>query len=317
MGNQCSCLGQNKRDSSEVEVPQRESEEQIYSDKMVDSDSKRVSNHPIHTSDDNIIPLTVNAKLLLKYKQPKDDPAAKKADFIEEEVKKMIRGSKVSQNKMDSLVKSPIPSRCQSIKSARKSPQITSDLKMIRTKKLEEPYEPSLLFLGESGVGKTSIIYKICYNQFDFYHIPTINAERILYNTKHESAAYQVNFIDTCGLPEYKSELDELTLNSDFLVYIIDLTDQRSFTYVKNLILSELENQSDKLKSKNYLGKIILGNKFDLAGRNKELKATVKEFAERQKISYFEVSAQNNLNLVKFIKQCLEVFYNQKVSKVK
>lgn len=313
MGNQCGCLGQNKRDTSEVEVPQRESEEQISSDKRDDIDTKRFVNNTIQTNDENSVPLTINAKLsLLKYKQAKDEPISKK-EHVEEEAKKMIRGSNVSQNKIDSLTKSPIPSRCQSIKSIRKSPQITADLKNIRTKKLEEPYEPSFLFLGESGVGKTSIIYKICYNQFDSYHIPSINAERINYNTKHANFNYSVNFIDTCGLPEYKSELDELTLNSDFLVYIVDLTDTRSFTYIKDLILSECGSQMSR--SKTYLQQIILGNKFDMAARNKELKAAVKEFADNQHISYIEVSAKNNLNLVKFLNQCLEVYYCQRVTK--
>lgn len=309
MGNQCNCWKEYRNQNTEVVVPERETEQML----QPQPDFKEyIQSEAVVSKEEEIAqPFSKNSRNnLCIYKNVSED--LNPPDNQDEDKKKYLRGGKVSQNKTESFVRSPMPSRNASSLSIRKSPQISTELKLMKTKKLEEPYEVSVLLLGSSGVGKTSIIFKIVYNQFDLYHIPSINAEKIEYDIKHNNRMYHVSFIDTCGLAEYKSELDELSLNCDFLVYAVDLTDNSSFTYVKDLIMADQENQG--VFKRNHLQRIILGNKSDIAGRSKSLKTLVKEFADNKGIAYHEVSAKNNLNLMKILKECLDFFYDTKVA---
>lgn len=312
MGNQCSCWTQTKREIiMEVDVPQRESEENIKAIKTIEKvDSIIKTNQEPHlfmTEECLMQTFQCNTKPVVTSKQ--DHGAEKTLVNFEdlEEEKKTVFSSIVNPKVIERFVKSPSASGRHTPKSSRKNSHISERIGQLKKKKLVEPYKPCITFLGESGVGKTSLIYKVCHNQFDSYHIPTIKAEQIVYDTKHEGASYAVSIIDTCGLPEYKSELDELKLNSDFLIYTVDLTDSRSFVYIKKLI-DDHSKSNGNIKD-DCPHQIILGNKVDLTNRNKELKESVKLYAEAAKIPYFEVSAKTNFNLVKFMKHCLEAFY--------
>lgn len=312
MGNQCSCWSQSKREIiMEVDVPQRESEENIKAIKTVErNDSFTRPNKEPHLfmTEECLMQTFVTKPALIKNAENEQRIEQTLVDFDDlEEEKKPVFASIVNPKVIERFIKSPSASGRQTPRSSRKNSHISERIDQIKKQKLIEPYKPCITFFGESGVGKTSFIYKICYNQFDLYHIPTISTEQIVYDTKHEGASYQVNFIDTCGLPEYKSELDELTLSADFLIYVVDLTDSRSFLYVKKL----LDNQSTGKVKTDCLERIILGNKIDLASRCKGLKESVKLYAEASQIPFFEVSAKTNFNLVKFMKHCLETFYHR------
>lgn len=288
MGNQCGCWSETiKVRNMEVDVPQRESESNLEASKINKKwdSSERLKDLYNFLSDG------------------KPEPNA--ADFSElKEDKRTVARFGVASRVTKKSDESSSSSGYQTPVSTRKSSQ--NSCEQVNQRNQVKPIKIYLTLLGESGVGKTSFIYKACYNQFDLYHIPTINPEQVMYETKYEGSNYQVQLIDTCGVAEYRSNLDELVLNADFLIYMVDLTNSRSFKYVKKLL------DENKYKTgSDCLQKIILGNKADIAGRYKELKESVREYAKSAQIPYFEVSAKTNCNFAKFIKHCLEVFYNR------
>lgn len=314
MGNQCNCWSQSNRSNIEVDVPQRESEQNVEASEIIEKKvtcERFLDLYNFLNEDRTISTSKSNDKSALIKKAGNAKQTLADFENLEEE-----RGANfrliVSPRLTKKLEESPTSSERQTPISTRKSSQ-NSNLPENKSRKAEPTFKTYLTLLGESGVGKTSLIYKICFNKFDLYHIPTIKAEQVMYETKHEGANYQVNLIDTCGLSEYKSNIDELILNVDFLVYIVDLTNSRSFSYVK-MLLEESRLKSNGKANSDCIQRIILGNKVDLAARNKELKESVREYAHSAHIPYFDVSAKTNFNLVKLMKHCLEVFYNRTYS---
>lgn len=304
MGNHCCCFS---KDRSRVFINRREiSERSDAHTKIVPLNKPNIYQEVcFHTEESSMHILKLNSKQTSSFELNKQE--SKTQDFINNAEQEGIRlgiQSRSSLKKLDISSKSKFDSRRQSLE------ERCSPTKVILFKNNEISINrPSFIFLGESGSGKTSFIYKICYNKFDPYHIPTIKPEIILYEARHEGTSCKVNFVDTCGLSEYKSGIDEIARNDVFFVYVVDLTNSLSLNYLKKQLL----DQADCLnKAASNLGQVILGNKIDLATQSKVEKKIIREYANEIKIPYFEVSAKTSFNLVKFLSHCLNIFYSRK-----
>jgi small GTP-binding protein len=173
--------------------------------------------------------------------------------------------------------------------------------------KESETSSPNLVFTfyGQSGTGKSSIVYKICNNTIDQFHIPTIKVESFTKTFKHETNNYKINLIDTIGLAYLQPNTDEILKVSDFVFYVVDLTDYKSYDNIKNVIQSHMKISLS-------FSKIILGNKFDLC-KNKDLISKIKEFAESNSMVFFETSAKTNYNLNKLMRYCVEQYEKKSI----
>lgn len=194
----------------------------------------------------------------------------------------------------------------QNIKSLKNKKHYTQSIKNVSesfSKKFDrfksEPYEVVVTFFGKSNTGKSSIISRMCKNTFDTYHIPTIKVETFSFNIKYNQKSFKINLIDTCGLDEYMSDSKELLKYTDYVCYIADLTDPRSFSYIESLFSDHI-----KCSKNNTLKYFIIGNKSDLS---KSLnKKSYKEISENLNIELIEVSALNSINISKITKSILE-----------
>lgn len=170
--------------------------------------------------------------------------------------------------------------------------------------------EPQIIltFYGQSGCGKSSIVYKLCHNTIDPFHIPTIKVETFNKFFDHESIKYNINLVDTIGLAHLQPNTEELLRISDFIFYVVDLTEPKSFYNIKE----QIENNCKLLnQSKNNGKTIILGNKCDL-NKNKDLINVLKAFSNDNNYIFYEVSAKSNFNLNKILRFCVEDFSNNK-----
>lgn len=162
------------------------------------------------------------------------------------------------------------------------------------------------VFIGDSSVGKTSIVTRLCKNIFNENNHSTIGASFMTYDLtyKTESGANKVRFEfwDTAGQERYNS-ITPLYLRGAHLVLIVfDLTDRKSFETIKTKWIRMCLNNLDN----NYIC-CLLGNKSDLYNRcikNKEVENYIKEcnFNFNNDIYYYETSAKTGEN----IKKCFE-----------
>ena len=145
-----------------------------------------------------------------------------------------------------------------------------------------------IAFLGGSTVGKTTIAYRCLDRKLnpeegdttleDHYKIyPEINNEKV-----------EVEIIDTAGQDDYQNFFDTWVQYSDGFLLIFAIYDLSTFDIVKkryNKIITMKGNQ---------IPIILIGNKKDLDNERKVSFKDAKNFANENKIQYYETSALND-----------------------
>jgi small GTP-binding protein len=158
----------------------------------------------------------------------------------------------------------------------------------MKKKEKEHLEEIKLILLGESGVGKTSIIQRYLYDQFDPETSPSITmnfAEKVI---NVENKKVKLNIWDTIGQEKYRS-LSKLFLNeTNIVILVYSKTDPKSFeelTYWNNLYKEQI---GDNI----VVG--VAGNKSDLIFEEKVTEEQGKEYAEKNKAIFAQLSAKEN-----------------------
>ncbi|KAJ1019941.1 hypothetical protein NDA16_004222 [Ustilago loliicola] len=150
-----------------------------------------------------------------------------------------------------------------------------------------------LVLLGESAVGKSSLVLRFVKDQFDDYRESTIGAA-FLTQTVSLDAQTTVKFEiwDTAGQERYKSLAPMYYRNANCAVVVYDITQPSSLDKAKAWI-RELQRQADP--------NIIIalaGNKADLASTRRAIPAEEAEkYAQEEGLLFLETSAKDSSNV--------------------
>ena len=153
-------------------------------------------------------------------------------------------------------------------------------------------YEFKLILLGDSGVGKTSLLNRYMDQPFIFNQSCTVNVDfkiKSLKIDKYTSA--KITIWDTCGQEKYRSMTFLYFKDAQGIILLYDVTDKESFD---NLIIWLEEIEKKILKED--ISIIIVGNKIDLNDRNVSYEEA-KNFAENKGIMYCETSCKDGINI--------------------
>ena len=148
----------------------------------------------------------------------------------------------------------------------------------------------NILLLGDSSVGKTSIINQYVEGKFEENFISTcgldLKEKKIIINDKQ----YQLLIMDTSGQERYHSIAESYYKRADGIILVFDITNRNSFNTLKNFWLKDVNSQGN-------FPKIVVGNKKDLENirviKNEDIEKN-KEFNE---IECFETSAKTKENI--------------------
>ena len=144
-----------------------------------------------------------------------------------------------------------------------------------------------IIFVGDAGVGKTSIINRIVDNPFSDAYEMSIGVDFVSKNLKYRGQNIKLQIWDSAGQEKYKGLIPSYVRNSSIVFIVYDISSKTSFNNVSSWIsfIKSIENT-----------KIILcANKTDL---NRELqKSEGEQFAQKEGISFFEVCAKTNENI--------------------
>ena len=96
--------------------------------------------------------------------------------------------------------------------------------------KVEENLIFKIIILGDSGVGKTSIIKRYVNNNFEDNISSSIGINFVIkdlfFNKKQKVS---LKLMDTCGQEKYKSLTRSFLQNSDAVLFVFALNDKDSF----------------------------------------------------------------------------------------
>jgi small GTP-binding protein len=165
--------------------------------------------------------------------------------------------------------------------------------------KTEPVQKCQLLIIGDSTVGKTSILYSYVDREHSTKHVATSGIDFFPKDEKFGDITCKVKIWDTAGQERYKSLTNSYFKNSQGIILVYDLSNRTTFNNLKSWIeYIKLHNRKDDQCLKNI---IIIGNKLDL--KRDVDKDEVAEFCQNNNMTSFEVSAKGDLNIKNSIRQ--------------
>ena len=160
------------------------------------------------------------------------------------------------------------------------------------------------MLIGDSNVGKTSIIKRYCNNQFSPSYISTVGID---FETKYlrlNGKIINLQIWDTAGQERYKVLAKNYYKNSDGFIIVYDITDKKSFNNVANWITQIKDSASENVKC------VLLGNKCDLEELRQVDINQGKDLANNYHLKFYETSAQKGNNIQKVFTDLVKGFLN-------
>ena len=147
-----------------------------------------------------------------------------------------------------------------------------------------------ILLLGDSLVGKTSLLLKYVDYVFPAEHIATIGVEYKNKMIKKDDYNIKLQIWDTSGQERFHSITKSIYRNTNGVLFVYDITNKKTFNSIKNWI-KDTENCDKDIKG------VILGNKIDLEEEREVEKESLEELGNKRKIPFLECSAKENINV--------------------
>ena len=187
-----------------------------------------------------------------------------------------------------------------------KNPTSTEDYKIEMLPEDYPQYDLSfkLIFIGDSGVGKSCLTTKAVKNNFEEYYQATVGFEFLTFNMKVNDKVIKLQIWDTCGQEIYKSLISNFYRNSSLAVVIYAIDNKESFNHAENW-LNDLKSQANP-----DVRIFLVGNKADLEEDRKVSKEEGEKYKEDQHLDLFlETSAKTGHNARNVLVEAAKILY--------
>ena len=163
----------------------------------------------------------------------------------------------------------------------------------------EYDYLFKLLLIGNSSVGKSSLLYRFVDNSWDENFVPTIGVDfvRIYINNIYiqklktleiNGKKVKLQIWDTAGQERFKNITASYYRGGHGVLVVYDITDRESFTNLNSWLI-EIEKNANK-----NVFKLLIGNKSDLESQRQVQFDEGKAFAESNGMKFIETSAKTD-----------------------
>ena len=154
-------------------------------------------------------------------------------------------------------------------------------------------YVIKLLTLGETEVGKTSIVLRYSDDKFHEDKTATIGIDFKIKIIRKGKEVIKVSIYDTAGEERFKTLIKHYYRGANGILLIFDLTKKSTFDKL-NFWLEDLRENSDNIDN---LYIHLIGNKNDLEEQRAISFEEATNFAKKNKLPYMEVSAKTGKNI--------------------
>ena len=163
-----------------------------------------------------------------------------------------------------------------------------------------------LILIGDSNVGKSTLLLNYTENQFSEEINATIGLENKVKTINIRGLQTKLQIWDTAGQEKYHSLTKGFFRNTDGILLVFDLTNKESFNNIKTWI-NEVENNSD-----NKTKKLLVGNKIDMKDNIVVSNNDIDDLCKKKKIKYIEVSGKENINVSKAFETIVNLIIDKK-----
>jgi small GTP-binding protein len=150
--------------------------------------------------------------------------------------------------------------------------------------------------IGDSSVGKTSIVNKFIRGRFDPAEKNTVGALYDTFTEQIDGRGVEVQIWDTAGQEQYRSLTPVYFRSAAAAFLIFDLTNRASFDHLDDWVESFRNSSSDRALL------FLVGNKCDLDDDRKVTEDEAREWADRHNCPYNETSARSGSGVAPLFK---------------
>jgi Ras-related protein Rab-1A len=174
---------------------------------------------------------------------------------------------------------------------------------------IEYDYLFKIVLVGDSGVGKSSLVLKYTDGIYSDAFISTIGVDFKIHTLVINNKKIKLQIWDTAGQERFKSITCNYYRGATCVIFVYDITNIESFDNLLTWI-NEMKNYSNNKYA------YIVGNKYDIVEKNKNNRQvsieTVANFAKEHNMSFIESSAKSGFNVETIFKQISsEIIDNQ------
>ena len=165
----------------------------------------------------------------------------------------------------------------------------------------EYDYLFKLLLIGNSSVGKSSLLFRFVENVWDDNFVPTIGVDFVrniyliylyilqkLKTLEVNGKKVKLQIWDTAGQERFKNITASYYRGGNGVLVVYDITDRDSFENLNSWLI-EIEKNANK-----NVYKLLIGNKCDLEDKRKVTYQEGKDFATSNGMQFIETSAKND-----------------------
>eukprot|EP01087_Luapelamoeba_hula_P001510 TRINITY_DN1120_c2_g1_i1.p1 TRINITY_DN1120_c2_g1~~TRINITY_DN1120_c2_g1_i1.p1 ORF type:complete len:206 (-),score=39.00 TRINITY_DN1120_c2_g1_i1:107-724(-) len=143
-----------------------------------------------------------------------------------------------------------------------------------------------ILLVGDSGVGKSSLLLRFTDDMFQETFISTIGVDFKIRNVSIDGKTIKMQIWDTAGQERFRTITSSYYRGAHGIIVVYDITDPVSFNNAK-LWLNEIEKYAC-----GNVTKLLVGNKADMTEKRQITAEAGKSFADQQGMLYSEASAK-------------------------
>ena len=155
----------------------------------------------------------------------------------------------------------------------------------------EYDYIFKVLLIGNSDVGKSSLILRYVDQIWNDVFVPTIGVDFKVKSLEVDKKLVKMQIWDTAGQERFRNVISSYFKGAHGILLIYDITAKDSFKELENW-LGEVERNANS-----QVLKILIGNKCDLEDRREISKDEGEAFAMRNGMQFIETSAKLNTNV--------------------
>jgi len=148
-----------------------------------------------------------------------------------------------------------------------------------------------LLLIGDSGVGKSSLLLRFADNTFTESFISTIGVDFKIRTIDVNGKTVKLQIWDTAGQERFRTITSSYYRGAHGIIVVYDITNAETFNNVQKW-LQEIERYACDT-----VHKLLIGNKCDLVNDRKISTEDAREFADQFNLVFLESSAKDSTNV--------------------
>jgi len=148
-----------------------------------------------------------------------------------------------------------------------------------------------LLLIGDSGVGKTCILFRFSEDAFNTTFISTIGIDFKIKTIELRGKKIKLQIWDTAGQERFHTITTSYYRGAMGIMLVYDITNAKSFDNIAKWLRNIDEHANEDVE------RMILGNKCDMEDKRVVSKERGDGIAKEHNIKFLETSAKTNINI--------------------